>query len=374
MFSFAIDADHLAWLTFDLPGEKVNKFTPEALQKLSEILDGLAENREIKALVITSGKKDCFIAGADIKMIQSGLQNSDLTQIKGFIELGHSTFNKIQQLPYPTFALIDGACLGGGMELALACSYRYISDNPKTTLGLPETSLGIFPGWGGTQRMPRLVGLAAGLELILTGRPIKAMKAWKMGLADGIGAAEFFDAKSREFIRTALTEKGRENLAKRRRHNDLKTLLLEKNPLGRKLLFWQARRSLLSKTKGHYPAPEVALELIEKSCTLPLAEGLKCEIDTFMTKAPELAPVAKNLIQLFFASEALKKFTIGDSKPKEIRSTAVLRRRHDGRHDRLAAQQQRLRRAPQRYQLGYACQRLCHRQHPLQQDGEGEKA
>src|SRR5690606_13897235 len=124
---------------------------------------------------------------------------------EGMIKKGHSVYNKLEELPFPSIAVIDGVCLGGGLELALACTYRVVGDSSKTTLGLPETNLGIFPGWGGTQRLPRLVGLMEGLKMVLTGRPVDAKKAFKIHLADAIFPAEFMKEKTDAFVEEILT-------------------------------------------------------------------------------------------------------------------------------------------------------------------------
>lgn len=322
-FRFNIDKG-IANLVFDLPGEKVNTFSLPVLEQLEGILDAAAQNKDIKAMTISSGKENVFIAGADLHSFEP--MAHDPSHVEKMIETGHRVFDKLSQLPFPTVALINGACLGGGLELALACTYRLVSDHPKTLLGLPEVTLGIIPGWGGTQRMPRLVGLMEGLPLILGGKPIKANKAWKIKLADALVAAEFFDGQSSNFVNYCLTPEGEKNIYNRRKRNGLKFQLLENNPLGRSIVFCKAEKDVLNKTKGQYPAPVVALNLIKETYNLPLRQGLKKEIETFKKNVATSFANAQNLIHLFFIQEALKKDpgVKLNASPLNVNSAAVV--------------------------------------------------
>jgi len=287
----------IATLVFDLPGDKVNKFTEATLDELSEVIDQIGEAR---ALVIRSGKKGTFIAGADLTMFEKMLQDESL--IRKAIEKGHATFSKIAALPYPTIAMIDGACLGGGCELALSCDYRIATDNPAVAIGLPETQLGIIPGWGGTQRLPRLVGLQEGLGLILSGKRLDGKKAWKIGLVDRLLPAEFQDEQLPQVIDEIISGK-----LSRKKRGGVLSFLLEKNPLGRALLFHLAKKEVLKKTKGHYPAPLKALEVVENSYTKSLEKGLKIEQEAVIESADNEFKIAPNLIKVFFGTESLKK-------------------------------------------------------------------
>src|SRR5262249_12542331 len=150
--------------------EKVNKLSMPVLEELERILDSLTQ-QNLKALVIGSGKEDIFIAGADIRSFEEVFK--DPAKKETMMRLGLRFFNKLSARPFPSIEVIDGACLGGGLEFALACTFRVATDNPKTSIGLPEVSLGIFPGWGGTQRLPRLVGLTEGLNMILSAKAVK---------------------------------------------------------------------------------------------------------------------------------------------------------------------------------------------------------
>ena len=298
----AITPTGVGELVLDCPGEKVNKLGFALMGELDALLDSLKGNREIRLLVIKSAKPGVFIAGADIQEL-ARISHAAAGAEKS--KLGQDVFNKLAALPFPTLAAINGACLGGGMELALACSFRMAGDHPKTQLGLPEVKLGILPGWGGTQRLPRLVGLASALDLILSGRSLDAIKAFKMGLVDAVAANEFFEERVLEFAAALLDAGQRSEVQKRRRRKGLLPFLLEGNPLGRSLLFKHARKDVLEKTKGQYPAPLAVLDLIRGSWSKPLPTGLGEEAKAFGALAA--TPICKNLIQVFFAGEALKK-------------------------------------------------------------------
>lgn len=323
-FQFNLDEKGIGHLVFDLPNEKVNKLSLDTLLELETILDKIHNQSGIRILEITSGKEDTFIAGADLHGFAPAFK--DPAQLDKLINTGHRVFNKLENLPFPTVAIINGACLGGGMEFALACSYRVVTDNPKTSLGLPETSLGIIPGWGGTQRLPRLIGLVEGVGMIASGRPVKGIKAYKTHLADAIIPTEFRKEKGDEFVQSLLKPEGKKKLLKARERNSAQNFLLEKNPFGRKFLFHKARKDILSKTKGQYPAPITAVNLIENSFGLPLQEGLQMEIETLKKEASKGFDIALNLIGLFFTSEAIKKDkgVKGDVQLKTIGTGGVL--------------------------------------------------
>jgi len=323
-FQLEQKSDGIAWLTFDLPGEKVNKLSISVLQELEQIIDTLQKRNDIKVLVIRSAKDSVFIAGADIKSFQKGFK--DPAPIRLMIDAGQRVFKKIENLPFPSVALIQGGCFGGGTELALACTYRVVTDNPKTTIGLPEVNLGIFPGWGGTQRLPRLIGLLEGLPMVLSGRPVNAVKAYKLHLADAIVPWQFQQKAVENFLKKIQTQEGKKAILERRDSRGMKSILLEKNPIGRAFVFSKARKELKNKTKGHYPAPVAALNLIEKTITMPLNKGLECEANAFVEGSKSAFTAAPDLIQIFFTSEALKKYTgVPEGiKPRTIQNTAVV--------------------------------------------------
>src|SRR5512143_3507423 len=182
-FTYEIPGDNIAVLTFDLPGEKVNKLTSAVMEELSRVLDELSRKPEIKALVFRSGKEGNFIVGADIAEIRGITSQADAERLS---LQGQAILAKLESMPFPTVAAIHGPCMGGGLELALACTLRVITNDQRTALALPEVKLGIFPAFGGTQRLPRLVGLTNALKMTLTGKSIYPRKAKEIGLADEV--------------------------------------------------------------------------------------------------------------------------------------------------------------------------------------------
>ena len=303
-------------LVFDLPGKKVNVLSMETMKALNDVLDELEKKKGVKGLIIFSGKKDSYIAGADITEFKPAFEDSALGQ--KLIKQGQDVYNRLSKLPFPTLAAINGICVGGGCELVLACDYRMATDSPQTKIGLPETQLGIFPGWGGTQRLPRLVGLQQAIQMIASGKLVDGKKAYRIGLVDALSAPEFLEATAFEFIKKPK---------KHRAKTGLIVSLLEKNPLGRSLLFSQARKSILKTTKGHYPAPIAALDVIEKSSGKSLEEGLKIERDAFIENASDHIDISRYLINIFFGQESLKKqggFPGELPEGRDVKNVAVL--------------------------------------------------
>ena len=182
-FKLTINETGVATLLFDFVNEKINKLDANTLLELKKHLEDLASDKTIKLLVFESAKQGIFIAGADINEIKDIRSVDDAYQKARF---GQQILQQISQLPFPSLAVINGACVGGGCELALACSYRIISDDKKAIIGLPEVSLGIIPGFGGCVRLPKLVGLQAALQLILSAKVIPAKKALRLKLVDAI--------------------------------------------------------------------------------------------------------------------------------------------------------------------------------------------
>jgi len=300
-FILSVDAAGIARLVFDLSGEKVNKFSGKVVTELNALLDDLAKRPGLKALVITSGKTDVFVAGADIRELQT-ISTTDEAYAKA--RAGQLLFQRVADLPFPSVAAIDGACLGGGMEFALACTYRIVTDEPKTSLGLPEVSLGILPGWGGTQRLPALVGLGQALEMILPGKPLNGTKAFKAGLADRCVARAFLPAELDAFVAEILTPGGRAKVLARRAQRPFARKLAD-SALMRPVVWAKARKELMRKTRGMMPAPLKALAVIRETRGMSLAQGLEAEARGFAELA--VTPECRCLIDLFFATEAVKK-------------------------------------------------------------------
>ncbi len=316
-FSLEIQEDGLGTLTFDLPGEKVNKFSREVFVDLSEILVRLSREPRLRGLLVRSGKPDIFIAGADIKeFLQIGPEEG-----RAMVERGQALFEQLANLPVPTVAAIGGACLGGGTELALACDYRLMSDSPKARIGLPEVRLGIFPAWGGCTRLPKLVGLQAALDLILTGKQLDARRAKKIGLVDEAVPVPIFEDFARKFAAGKL---GSGKPRGRRLPMHLATLALEGNPLGRRLVFSKAREGVLKETHGNYPAPLEALEVVEEGYGKPVAQGLEAEARRIGNVFG--GPVQRNLLWIFFQTEEVRKETgvAGAIRPRPVGRVGVL--------------------------------------------------
>ena len=289
--------DGVAVVTFDLPHEPVNKLNAATKDELEGAFARLQEDPTVRAIVLISGKPDIFIAGADIEEFLAIRTAPDAERLS---RDGQAMLERLEK-GKPVLAAIHGACLGGGLETALACAYRIATDHPKTVLGLPEVQLGLIPGAGGTQRLPRTVGLASALDIILTGRNIRAKKAYQMGLVDEL----VHPAILREVALRRARELADGRAKHERKSGGAKAILLEDNPLGRNLVFRQAREGVMKKTKGHYPAPLAAIEAVRAGYEKGADGGYQEEARLFGEMA--MTEVSRELIFLFFATTALKK-------------------------------------------------------------------
>ncbi|MEK7950127.1 3-hydroxyacyl-CoA dehydrogenase NAD-binding domain-containing protein [Luteolibacter soli] len=302
-FHFQLNGTH-GVLTFDREGSSANIFDRPALVELNEKLDALSAHPELTGLIIRSAKPSIFIAGADLKVLSS-LQGDDLRDL---IELGQATFEKLARLPYVTVAAIHGACVGGGCELALACDWRVASDASVTKIGLPETNLGILPAWGGTTRLPRLIGLPKALPIILGGKVMAAGAAKAKGLVDAVVPKENLDAYALTFL-----DRGK-------RH--LKPFFHLHNPLSIAIIGAKARSALRAKSRGLYPGPEAALDVALASCSGPIKEGFRREKEAILKLAPR--PETRQLLRLFFLQERAKKHRFVAAEPRKIGQCAVI--------------------------------------------------
>ena len=301
--------DGVAVVTFDLPGEPVNKFSKAVIADFVAVFDQLEKDSSVKGAVLISGKPDTFIAGADIDQF---LEFKNAADAAAQSAEGHKLMDRLEHGRVPWVAAINGACLGGGLEASLACAYRIVADSPKTVLALPEVQLGLIPGAGGTQRLPRTVGLQVALDMILTGKNVRAKKAFQTGLADEMVHPSIL----REVAIRRARELGSGKIARRRAHkSDTKGALLEGNPVGRAVVFRQAREMTMKKSRGHYPALLAALEAVSASYSGTVAEGFATEARLFGEMA--FTSVSKQLIFLFYATTALKKDSgvSGDAPP-----------------------------------------------------------
>ncbi|MCH7666651.1 MAG: enoyl-CoA hydratase/isomerase family protein [Acidobacteria bacterium] len=314
-FHLEVTESGLATLIFDLPGKSANVFTLEAMEELSEIVDELSGRSDILCAILASAKKRIFIAGADVNAIA---EVTDPAEAEQGSRRGQELFDRWEALPFPTIAAVRGACMGGGTEISLSCTYILISDRDDIRIGLPETKLGIVPGWGGCTKLPRKVGLMAALDIILAGKAVRSRKAFKIGLADALIPDASFPREVKKFADGIIAGK-----KPKARSSSLRAKLLEKNPLGRKIVFKQARKQVLKTTRGHYSAPLRALEVVKTA----LAHGHEAGLEAEARAIGELAvsPTAKNLIHLFHMMEAAKSGGfIEGGEPVEVNSAAVL--------------------------------------------------
>ncbi|HET7827235.1 MAG TPA: fatty acid oxidation complex subunit alpha FadJ [Anaeromyxobacter sp.] len=314
----------VATLLLDVPGERVNTLQPSVMLEFVELMKRLEKDPAVKAVVLASAKPDGFVAGAKIEMMQSA---KDAASIEKLARDGQAVFDALERWPKPVVAAIHGPCLGGGLELAMACHYRVAANDARTQLGQPEVQLGLIPGGGGTQRLPRLVGLQAGLDLILTGRSLKARRALHAGLVDeAVPPALLLEVARARAAALAAGKLRRERRApKKNAIQRVTRIALEDNALGRELVFRQARKSVLAKTKGHYPAPLAALDAVEHGYARGFARGLEREAKLFGELAA--SDVAKRLIEIFVATTALKTDNGTDDpavKPRPVERVGVL--------------------------------------------------
>ncbi len=315
-----IDEGGVARVIFDDPDRGHNILTEAVMRRLADVVAEVrvaAEAERVRGVIFESGKDRGFIAGADVEAIAAV---EDPVEGERASRLGQAVFMEVEELPVPTLAAIHGICLGGGTELSLACRYRVVSDSSRTRIGLPEVQLGILPAWGGTTRLPRLVGLRAALDILLTGKEISARKAERIGFADERLPAEAFDDAAAEFL-TRRIEEGPISTGADRSIFDR---LLEDTTPGRKIVLSTARKRVLSRTGGHYPAPLKILDVLDRSLGRSVARALEVEA----AAAGELivSPVSKNLIHVFHLREAARKGTgvDADVEPREVETMGVL--------------------------------------------------
>ncbi len=292
--------DGIAVVTLDVPNAPVNTFARSVRDEFTALIERFDRDESIRAAVIRSGKPDVWVAGADIEEFL-GIETS--SQAEALSRDGHALLDRLEKLKTPVVAAINGACLGGGLEAALACAYRIGTETPKTVFGLPEVQLGLIPGGGGTQRLPRLVGLEAGLDMILTGRNIRARKALQMGLIHELVHPAILDDVAIERAKAladGVLKRGMVGGPHGARH-----MLLDENRVGRALVFRQARERILARTRGHYPAPLAALDVVATGYAHGTERGYREEARLFGELA--VSEVSRQLVFLFFATSALKK-------------------------------------------------------------------
>jgi enoyl-CoA hydratase len=310
------EAESIVRLTLDQPDSKVNVLNGDLLTELEATIGSLASRSDLQGLLIVSAKPGIFVAGADLKVL-AGATGPDHPPTRQFIEHGLCVLFAIEELPCPTVACIDGAALGGGLELALACDYRLVGTNPKTKLGLPEVTLGLIPGWGGTQRLPRIIGPTSALQIMLSNAQFDAETAHYRGLASNVVPSETLDSEALKLLKRSQTQDEWKGLRERKRRpmeigaagptlDELKAgqfseAQLNAMSLGPESLaaYRQYVNEQMKESKCR-PAALALLDVVEKGCTLPLREAIALETEAFMRLVGSTE--ARELIGAFFAS------------------------------------------------------------------------
>lgn len=309
VFDFTLNDENIAIVTIDVAGEKINTLRDSFVDDLNNVMQQGVDNN-VKGMVFISGKPDNFIAGADIKMLDNAKTRDDALYLS---QTCHSAFAELAKLPFPTVAAMNGATLGGGLEFALACDYRVATDSGATKLGLPEVQLGLLPGGGGTQRLPKLVGIQKALEWMLTGKQVRPKQAKKAGLVDDVVphsvlldvALKFAVKGKRKSIKPKLSKLSQ---------------LLESNPFGRNLIFKKASENVEKKTGGHYPAPLAIIKAVRAAAEMAPAKGFEIEAQGFADLV--MSKESKALRGIFFATTEMKKEWNEESQA--TRNVAVL--------------------------------------------------
>lgn len=307
--------DGIAKFNFDNKNESVNKFDQATLKEFDDAIAALEKSSDVKGVIVTSGKK-VFIAGADITEFVANFKKPE-AEIATWVGNINTIFNRFEDLPFPKVAAINGAAMGGGCEMTLVCDYRVMSD--KAVIALPETQLGIFPGFGGSVRLPRLIGIDNALEIIATGVTQKPDAALKVGLVDAVVPADKLEASAIDLVKKCI--KGDLDW-KARVQEKLNPVKL--NALEQMMAFNSAKGVLFAKANpAQYPAPKIALESIEQSVNLPRDEALKIESAQFAKAA--ITPQAESLVGIFLNDQAVKKLVKQHSaKAHDIKEAAVL--------------------------------------------------
>src|SRR5207249_3767041 len=281
--------DSICVLTFDRPESGANIFDAAALSDLDQQLDFIEGEDSLEGVVILSAKKSIFIAGADLKTL---LHQAQTGEMRAFIAEGQQIFNRLAALKISTCAAIHGACAGGGYEIALACDWRVASDDPATRIGLPETTLGLIPAWGGCTRRPRLIGAEKAAEVILKGKLYSAQETLRLGLVDGIAP------------RDQLLDRAREKVRAGKRKVEGPAPATPGSP------------ELARPSQTGNPAPQRAYEIINKTLSISPDESLRMELDAIVDLGKKES--TQNLIRNFFLAEKYKKGS-PDAPPEKVK-------------------------------------------------------
>ena len=306
----------IAHLVIDVVDENVNTLKAEFAEQINAVLADIKADKTITGIVLCSGKQDSFVAGADINMLDACQSREEVVALS---RQGQRIFSQLEQLAIPIVAAIDGTCLGGGLELAMACHGRVCTDNPKTALGLPEVQLGLLPGSGGTQRLPKLVGLQKSLDMMLTGKQLRAKQALKAGLVDDVVPSSVLLAVAEQKAIT-LGQRGKKSA---HRKQGVVDKLLENNSVGRNIVYQQAQKTVQAKTQGNYPAPAKIIDCVRTGIEFSAENGYQIEAEHFADLV--MSDESAQLRQLFFATTAMKKEQgVADVMPEKIAKAGVL--------------------------------------------------
>jgi len=322
-FRLDVRSDGVGVLTFDIAGESVNTLQASFASEFTDIVDRIEKDASVRAVVILSGKADSFVVGANLDMIKAVRTASDAEALS---RQGHHALNRVAESKKPFVAAVHGAALGGGFELALACHARVCTDDKKTTFGLPEIQLGLIPGANGLQRLAQLVGFQVALDHGLTGKNLRASKAKALGVVDEVVPQPLLlEVACAHARKLADKPKKPTTFLDRLKKKDPKAIALEENPLGRRVLFGQARKIAQKKTKGHYPAAFAVIDVLE---TLG-ARGFTAAADVEARAFGELvvSETAKQLMGIFFATQELKKdpgVANANVKAREVKKVGML--------------------------------------------------
>lgn len=316
--SLTMPEPDIAVLTFDTPDKGANVLSNSVLEELEQHLESLEQRTDLAGLIFASAKPSIFIAGADLREFVQSL-GAPAEKVVGMCQRGQNLFKRLSKAPFVTVAAINGICVGGGAELASWCDRRLFSRHPKAELGFPEVKLGLFPGWGGTVRAPRIAGLGNAVEMITGGESISAEEAYKMGWASDIVSDDELLAAAISLVRAEQASS--EYLCDRERCNG--PVSITETELG--FLGATASAVIRQQTKGHYPAPDAALETILEAAMLE--SDAACELEA--TRMAKLfgSPVNASLLNVFFLTDRNKKDTGVDSdnvETRQIKSVTVI--------------------------------------------------
>ena len=321
MWHCAETRDGVLTVNINRADKPVNALSKSVMQELRDLIASIRNDRSVRGVIFLSTKPGVFIAGADITEFGDLATEAESRQVS---EFGQAVFQELEDLPVPTVALISGACLGGGLEFALACKYRVASDHEKTKLGLPEVQLGLLPGWGGTVRLPERIGFIEALQLILTGRQLGGGQARSKGLVDDCVPEEALPSVGEKILATHLEHGSAARLFRKKKQSWWRRLL-EARTLVKKFALSKAKSSVMSETHGHYPAPLAIIETLRQG----LGQSRRNRLATEAAAIARLGtnPITRECIRLFFLHEGAKKLPPGSNAscdPKSIQQAAVL--------------------------------------------------